>query len=181
MSKDVDGIEANFQIVFLEKNAKKKYEKVTQPKLKVEENKMCADCEKESDKREDMVLDIKEFAVDKFDEYNIELVGLLLELSECITEICDLELGKEATRIYEELTLHTLKFLKEFEEKCKQKFYACKNAALKEIERIEKERDDLVKKLAMCEKERDEERRMREQAEYDKEYFANELSKCREN
>ena len=35
---------------------------------------------------------------------------------------------------------------------------------------------DLVRKLAKCEKERDEERRAREEAEYDNEYYARELN-----
>ena len=38
---------------------------------------------------------------------------------------------------------------------------------------------DVMKKLAKCEKERDEERRAREQAEYDAEYFAKELAEGR--
>ena len=50
---------------------------------------------------------------------------------------------------------------------------------MRELVICEMERDEKVsvlRKLAECEKERDSERRAREQAEYDKEYFAKEIA-----
>ena len=54
--------------------------------------------------------------------------------------------------------------------KCKMK--------LMELEESSDRYWNIVKKLAICEKERDEERRARERAEYDAEYYAKELAKC---
>ena len=68
----------------------------------------------------------------------------------------------EITEIFEELVSCTLKTAGEREE-------------------LEGRYWDVIKKLAKCEKERDEEdeRRAREQAEYDKDYFAKELAEAR--
>ena len=242
-------------------------------------------------KREEKISVVKELAKKEFGDSEMILAEILLELSDCVTEICDPDHGKEVTRIYENLTLHNIELMKglvkerdrdltkELEE-CQKKLYKsaegvntylkairfyleeikklkkkvenyrknimdtwdqtddllgelsiCKmerdecqkklyesandvNTYLKEIKELNKrvenyrknimdtwdqtddllgelsickmERNDLfarynhlVKKLALCERERDEERRAKEQAEYDKEYFANELSENR--
>ena len=85
-----------------------------------------------------------------------DIFKLFEELSEKITEIYDVELAKEITEIYEDLALSTGELITRYE-KGSARYWG------------------LVKKLAKCEKERDEERRAKEQAEYDAEYYAKEL------
>ena len=69
-----------------------------------------------------------------------------------------MELVKEITEIYEGLTSRSSELVMKCEEESTLYW-------------------NLVKKLAKCEKERDEERRAKEQAEYDAEYYAKELVK----
>ena len=102
------------------------------------------------------------------------------DLSEKFGEIYDLELAKELTEIYEDLGWCVLKI---FEKVLKTEKERNEKLARLEVE-LEKEKivseeryRDLVKKLAKCKKERDEKKHAREQAEYDKEYFAKELAK----
>ena len=89
-----------------------------------------------------------------------EIVETFEKLLEKISEVYDLRLSKEITEIFQKLVLRTMK-------------------VMRESERLEGRYWDLVKKLAKCEKGRDEERRASEQAEYDKEYFAKELAESR--
>ena len=92
-----------------------------------------------------------------------ETEELFEKLSEKITEVCDMEHSEEITELFEDLASIFMEVLSE-------------NSELRE----ESNRYwDLVKKLAKCEKERDEERNVREQAEYDAEYYAKELKELR--
>ena len=61
--------------------------------------------------------------------------------------------------------------------KCELEMSKCK-MKLMELEESSDRYWNIVKKLAICEKERDEERRARERAEYDAEYYAKELARC---
>ena len=89
-----------------------------------------------------------------------ELIGIFEKLSGKIAGIYDVKLSGEITDVYEDLVSGVVKVIGERNE-------------------LEGRCWDLVKKLAKWERERDEERRAREQAEYEKKYFAKELSGSR--
>ena len=95
-------------------------------------------------------------------------------------EIYDLELAEEMTEIYEEMVgLNKIVVLElvNSKMKCELEMSKCK-MKLMELEESSDRYWNIVKKLAICEKERDEERRARERAQYDAEYYAKELAKC---
>ena len=87
-----------------------------------------------------------------------DLFKLFEELSRKITETYDVGLAEEITEIYEDLTLRTSELMAKYE-KGSARYWG------------------IVKKLAKCERECDEERRAKEQAECDAEYYAKELVK----
>ena len=89
-----------------------------------------------------------------------ELIEIFERLSVKISEIYDVKLSGEITDVYEDLVSSTVKVIGEPNE-------------------LEVRYWDLARKLAKCERERDEERRAREQAEYDGEYYAKELAESR--
>ena len=74
-----------------------------------------------------------------------KIVGLLEKLLGKITEIYDVGLAEEITEIYEDLTLNITELRNSFEDESKRYW-------------------DLVRKLALCKKVRDEERRAKEWA-----------------
>ena len=76
-----------------------------------------------------------------------DLFKLFEELSKKISEIYDVELVKEITEIFIDLTSHSSELVMKCEEESTRYW-------------------NLVKKLAKCEKKRDEERRAKEQAEH---------------
>ena len=79
--------------------------------------------------------------------------GFLKSISDKISEIYDLDLAEEFTDIYEDLVTRVKGSSKRYWN------------LVKTLATIEKERDELRKEL-------EEERRLRLQAEYDKEYYA---------
>ena len=114
-------------------------------------------------------------------ESGAELVEVLKELSEKFMEIYDLELAEEMTEMYEEMVgLNKIVVLElvNSKMKCELEMAKCK-MKLMELEESSDRYWNIMKKLAICEKERDEERRAREQAKYDAEYYAKELAKQR--
>ena len=115
-------------------------------------------------------------------ESGAELVEVLKELSEKFMEIYDLELAEEMTEIYEEMVgLNKIVVLElvNSKMKCELEMSKCK-MKLMELEESSDRYWNIMKKLAICEKECDEERRAREQAECDAEYYAKELAKRRQ-
>ena len=89
-----------------------------------------------------------------------ELIELFERLSVKIAEIYDVKLSGEITDVYEDLVSSTVKIIGE-------------------RNKLEKRYWDLVRKLAKCERERDEGPRARGQAGYDAEYYAKELTESR--
>ena len=103
-----------------------------------------------------------------------DLVELFEKLSGRIAEVCDVELVEDLTEIYEGLVTYTVKL--------GGKVASCEKERDEKREKVvilEKAHWDLVRNLARCEKKRDEERTAREQAEYDAEYYAKELTESR--
>ena len=88
------------------------------------------------------------------------LITIFEKFSGKIAEIYDVKPSGEITDVYEELVSSVVKVIGERNES-EGRYW------------------DLVKKLAKCERERDEERCAREQAEYDKEYFVKQIAEGR--
>ena len=148
----------------------------------MKKGKMCANCETEHAKR---CVEISKLPIGSM-KGGEKLLDDLKCLSRVIAEVCDVGLAWILTMVYEDLVSHCVEFINGHDESVRGEIEAelkgVSSMFLEFKEKMEKvslKYWDLVKKLAKCEKERDEECRAREQAEYDKEYFAKELAESR--
>ena len=136
---------------------------------------MCAGCKREHAKR---CTEISRFPIGSV-EGGKKLLDDLKCLSRVIADVCDVGLAQILMIVYEDLVSHCMEFVHRYDESVRsemevelEKIVPAFSNLKEKMERVSLNYWDLVKKLAKCDKERDEERRAREQAEYDKEYFA---------